>query len=174
MSDDQARRDCEPNVFNAEVGPQDFETDALRAFRQEQLDLYLKFVDSGEKVSDRRGAANAFFLSINSIVMAFVAFLWEDRSDPTQSGYLAIPLAGGLILCLAWFASIRSHRQLNGYKWDLVGEIEAKLVLQPWYTEWELAENGKNPRKYLQLTDVETAIPVLFASLYAISFVLVM
>jgi hypothetical protein len=128
----------------------------------EQYRLYAELTD---QVSSRRSLANTFFLTLNTAVFTLLGIFWVDPPEVTP--WLAVfPLAALEIQCFAWFALIRSYRQLNGAKWAVVQELENWLPTSPWAAEWVALAKGKNPAVYWPLTHVEQWVPALFALAY--------
>ncbi len=159
------------DVWNTSVGPSDYDSEEARSYREAQLQQYFKFVDSAEKVSDRRALANTFFLTVNSAIVTVAALFWENRPAVSSPWLLLLPLAAALALCFTWYVIIRSHRQLNGTKWALVGELEERLPLRLWSTEWRRLDSGTNQQKYLKLTVAEQLVPIVFAVVYVVAVV---
>jgi len=127
-------------------------------FALEQYKLYAEMAD---RVSQRRATANAFFVSINSLLVAVAAFVGDDF----DIYHIGVCVAG-LICSVAWWVTIRSYRQLNSGKFKVILEIEQYLPFNGYAYEWEILDKGNNPRKYLQLTDAERIVPLLFILAY--------
>jgi hypothetical protein len=70
----------------------------------------------------------------------------------------------GVVLCCIWASNIRSYRQLNGIKFQIIRAMEAQLPLSPYADEWQLV--GKRERRYTRLTHVEQFVPVILALAY--------
>jgi hypothetical protein len=129
------------------------------------LKLFELYLATAEKVSDRRAAANAWMLSVNSAIVALYGYLAADKlSVPVaQKGVWlwAIPAAGAIV-SLAWAVLLTSYRQLNGAKFFVLQEMEKSLSAQPFTNEHV---HYKRKRR-LPLSWIETAIPVCFFALY--------
>jgi hypothetical protein len=82
----------------------------------------------------------------------------------------AVPVAGAL-LCVLWWTLIRSYRDLNTVKFEVIHELEKRLPARLYAYEWEKAEHGKNPDRYKPLTHVEVAVPWVFALFHALIFI---
>jgi len=135
------------------------------------LEQYKLYVELADRVSQRRGAANTFFLSINSLVALVVGGLWANPPDgPTW--FLVFPLIILEGMCVAWFWIVRSYRQLNTGKWMVVGALEERLPASPWWkAEWTALGKGEDRSRYWPLTHLEQWIPVLFGVTYVGAFV---
>lgn len=133
---------------------------------------YALYVEMADRISQRRGQANTFYLSVHTGVFVLLAG-WLQGTGQDLPAYAAIILAAALVVaCLAWFWTIRSYRQLNSAKWNIVGLIEKRLAIRPWgAAEWTALGEGKDPSRYWPLTRVETVVPLLFALGYIAALV---
>jgi hypothetical protein len=70
---------------------------------------------------------------------------------------------------------LRSYRQLNTAKYQVIGEFEKRLPASPyWSAEWKALGEGKDLMKYIPLTYAENWVPIVFALLYTILAVIVL
>jgi hypothetical protein len=136
------------------------------------LEQYKLYVEMADRVSARRGAANTFFLTLNTAAVSAIGILWSGHLR--ESRWILGFLFGGLIIqCLAWFWLLRSYRQLNTAKYAVVGALEERLPASPyWAAEWIALGEGKDPARYWPLSHLEQSIPVLFAVIYLFGFIL--
>jgi hypothetical protein len=134
------------------------------------LEQYKAYVEMADRISARRGIANAFFLTLNTVVATAIGVFWQH--PPKASAWLALaPVLALLGQCLTWFWTLRSYRQLNGAKYAVVGAIERRLPASPyWSAEWTALGRGENPAQYWPLTHVEQWIPLFFAVVYVAGF----
>jgi hypothetical protein len=127
------------------------------------IELYLA---TAEKVSDRRAAANAWMLSVNSAIVALYGYLAADKlavPAAQKSVWLwAIPAAGAIVSA-AWMVLLTSYRQLNRAKFGVLQELEKDLPAQPFARERVLYSRERRR----SLSTIETAIPLCFLALYA-------
>jgi hypothetical protein len=137
------------------------------AFQQHLLEQYKLYVESADRVSERRTSANNYLLSVNAFLVTLHGFL--AGKGPAGGWRFAVPVAGVLV-CLAWWVLIRSYRDLNTAKFKVVHEVEKHLPAALFDREWQIAEPGKTAA-YRPLTHIEGWIPVLFAALYLALFV---
>jgi hypothetical protein len=135
------------------------------------LEQYKIYVEMADRISQRRGLTNTFFLTLNSAVFTVIGVFWKDR--PIGSAWLlALPLVIALGQCTAWWWLVRSYRLLNGAKYKVIGALEQRLpAALYWQAEWVALGEGKNWRKYLPLTHLEQWIPVLFGLVYLVGFI---
>ncbi|MBT0772339.1 hypothetical protein KIH74_25565 [Kineosporia sp. J2-2] len=145
-------------------GPGDTDTAVL-------LEQYKLYAEMADRVSERRGQANAFFLSVNTTVAAGIA-LFAEHSVDTARPLLIAPWLILLGQCLAWFWLLRSYRQLNSAKFAVIGALEERLPASPyWRAEWAALGGGTDPARYWPLSHVEQWVPWVFALAYTAGFV---
>jgi hypothetical protein len=131
------------------------------------LEQYKLYVETSSKVSDRRGSANTFLMSVNTALVAVYGLAaGKDASlDSKSAAAWLIPVAG-LAISLGWIALISSYRALNRAKFDVINQIEEQLPARLFDAEWRYL-NAEKTRPYLQLTYVEQLVPAVFAIIYA-------
>jgi hypothetical protein len=138
------------------------------------LEQYKLYVEMADRVSQRRALANTFFLSLNTAIFTLLGVVWPTGPDG-QPWWLLIPLVALLGECFAWYYVVRSYRQLNAAKFEVVGALEERLPASPyWRAEWWALGQGKDLHRYWPLSHIEQWIPVLFASTYVAGFVTIL
>ena len=129
-------------------------------------ELYKVYLETAEKVSDRRAQANAWMLSVNSALATLYGVLEVGKGTVDSSAQelwlWAIP-AAGMLVCIAWASLLASYRQLNAAKFKVLQELETDLVFQPFKREQEIYRSNAR----VSLTKIERWIPWAFAALYA-------
>ncbi len=139
-------------------------------YKAHLLDLYKLYVDMADRISNRRQAANSFFLTINTAIIAFVAYLQLGSEQfKTISIHWIVSLAA-IILCFAWYRLIRSYKNLNSGKFKVIHAIEQHLPISPYDAEWEALGHGKDSKLYLPFTRIEILVPWVFLALHFIVF----
>ncbi len=136
---------------------------------QQYLDLYKLAVEMADRVSARRATANAFFLTVNTALLAFVSSGLDD--------VLWLVSLAGIALSGTWWMLLKSYRDLNAAKFDVITEMENKLQAKVFADEWErLKENRPQGwwGRYAEFGMVERFVPLIFAALYAAVFVKVL
>jgi hypothetical protein len=124
------------------------------------MDLYKLAVEMADRISARRTAANGFFLTAES---ALVALLGNDAFDGD-----AVSIAGSL-LAVAWWLLLRSYRDLNRAKFDVIIGMEARLPVQIFGQEWEALKADPVPswrNRYAELNWVERVVPIVFVVIF--------
>lgn len=126
------------------------------------FEQYKLYVETVEKVSDRRQNANNFFLTLNSAILAFTGFL---TTQSFEVWHILVAIAG-LSITILWLLTLRSFRSLNSCKFKVIHELEEKLPSKLFTCEWNYLGQGKSKRKYLKLSVIEQGIPLVFSILY--------
>ena len=122
------------------------------------LEQWKTCVEAADGISEKRNNANGLFITINTALCAVITFTLENKSM-----FLAII---GIIICLLWRATIKSYKELNAVKYEIINSMEAYLPISPYSIEWKkLKENSKHK----ELTTIEKCIPWIFIAIYAIS-----
>ena len=158
------------------------EIDAVKSFSQPEafganyqtllLEQYKLYVETTNKVSDRRGSAHTLLLTVNtSLVTIYGLVLAKDTTLATAKGPWTwmIPLVG-LLVAVTWFLLIRSYRALNGAKFRVIHEVENRLPARLFDLEWQFLDRGRT-LVYQPLTHLEQYIPIVFAVFYIVLLV---
>ncbi|MFJ8114143.1 hypothetical protein [Streptomyces sp. NPDC096132] len=157
-------------LWNPDVVPDSY-TPASTEYLGMLFEQYKLCVETADRVSARRGAANTFFLSLNSAVAAAMVGGLGPRAGAVSAWVL---FAGLLILvgqCSAWYLMVRSYRQLNTAKWAVIGAFEDRLPAYAYSrAEWTELGEGKDWRRYVPLTRLEQWVPPLFVAAYMVGF----
>ena len=133
-------------------------------YRRHLLEQYKLYVEMADRVSARRGTANNFLLSVNALLVSGFGVLTSVTEDSAQTWQFALPLAG-VVVCTAWLVLVRSYRQINTGKFQVIHELEKRLPAALYNAEWEALDRGKG-KEYVALTRVEQAIPIVFVLVY--------
>lgn len=144
--------------------------------KTELLEIYKLHAELADRVSQRREGANRLYVSLLTGLFVFLAAMVRYGAEAVSVwvGSLAAGVLG-LVLSVSWYIVIRSYRQLNTGKFEVLGDLEDKLAFPFFRREWKVLEAGENRSRYWKLTVVETFLPVLFGvvslALVAISLV---
>lgn len=142
------------------------------------LDIYKLTVEMADRVSARRAVANAFFLTVNTTLIAVVG-LSTTSSDATLR-FITVCLAG-VAVSACWWLLLRVYRRLNAAKFAVINQIETDhLPIRPYTDEWsELMSDGaaearrrdRLGKMFRELGNVERTVPVVFGVLYIVVLV---
>lgn len=131
-------------------------------YKAHLFETYKHFIKSSESISERRLKANSFFLTLNSVIIALASYI---KSDGNLTPTLLIPCIG-ILIGYIWYRLIRSYKDLNSAKFKVIHEIEQKLPLAVYETEWIYLGEGKDKSKYLKFTSIEQLVPWIFISIH--------
>ena len=129
----------------------------------ERLEQYKLMVEMADRVSQRRQAANSFYLSINTILVGGSAYFGGGTS-PLKTALL-VSLAGVLV-CRYWSRSILSYKTLNTAKFGVINDMERKLVEQPFTEEWAKLDPDGDGKKHNSFYETEKFVPRVFVGIY--------
>ena len=135
--------------------------------RQELLEIYKLHAELADRVSQRREGANKLYASLLTGILIFLAaFLRYGTGIIPVWLLLIVTGVLGSLFSVSWFIVIRSYRQLNTIKFEVLHKLEEKLAYTFFKREWNLLEKGENKGRYRKLTVVETGLPIIFFLLF--------
>lgn len=134
-------------------------------FQDHLLEQYRLYVESAQRISERRLHSGNFFLAINSSLVAVFGITLSSFGKHRWN--VAIPLAGVLV-SLVWLRVVKSYKDLNTAKFKVIHELEAYLPAALFKYEWHVCGWGADPKKYRPLTHSEQWVPVAFIIFYII------
>ncbi len=153
-------------VLNDKVSPTSYPEP--KQYYDHLLELYKLYVATAESISSRRGLSNTFFLTLNTLVVTAVGILIENGLSLQPKWVVVLPLAALLTLCWTWWRLNLSYKQLNIAKYQVIDAFERSLPARPFVeAEWKLLGEGKDSKRYRELTDAENIVPMIFALLYS-------
>ena len=169
MTDEEMTARIRSNLWNE---TEDVERTSL-TYSSALMEQYKLYVELADRVSQRRGIANSFFLLLNSTAVVILGSLGISL-DKLAPGWLVFPTIVLGCLCGVWFYVVKSYGQLNSGKWQVVGVMEERLPASPWrQAEWQAALGaGEDRSLYWPLTHVEKWVPLVFGLLYVGMFVI--
>ena len=133
-------------------------------FTVDLLEQYKLYVHSAEQVSARRLASNRLLLALQ---VGLVALYGVQPAGFGQSWWaLSVPVLG-VAVSVIWSRIIRSHKNLNRVKFELILQLERHLPATPYTCEWRLADQGRGA-SYRAVTDIERWVPWTFLVLHAV------
>ncbi|RBY90232.1 hypothetical protein DQ244_12250 [Blastococcus sp. TBT05-19] len=132
------------------------------------LELYTLGAELADRVSARRATANSFFLTVQTTLIAVVGLIAPDLA--AQAIWTsAVVAAAGVLLSCTWWLSLRSYRELNGAKFQVLHAMEDHLPVQLFRDEWAVLHarpsSWRSPR-YSELGRMERWVPWVFALLW--------
>lgn len=131
------------------------------------LDLYKLAVEMADRVSARRSTANTFYLSLQTAGLAILGFVTSLPTEPRRGVLIAICLVGAAT-GVTWFLQLRSYRDLNRAKFDVINGLEKRLPVAVFSAEWESLKQDPVSRwrpRYAELGTVERVVPWFFVAM---------
>jgi hypothetical protein len=134
------------------------------SFKSDLFGQYKLYVESAEKISERRISANNYLLTVN----AFLLTLYGLLSANQYKGYwtILVPVAGVLV-SLTWLRIISSYCDLNTVKFKVIHELEQQMPAALFEYEWYKAEGGRG-KTYRPMSHLECWVPIVFIILYGL------
>ena len=146
-------------VSEAEYGDQ---------YRDHCLAMYHAFIESAERISDRRHSANTFFLTVNTTLLGITGYLQNVGAN-----LLWLVAFAGMVLSYTWWRLIKSYRSLNTAKFKVIHDIEQQLPFAPYDAEWEQLERGQAAKVHSPFSKVEAWVPIVFMILHGVAFLVI-
>lgn len=133
-------------------------------FTKDLFEQYKLYVDSAQKISERRVSANNYLLTVNAFLVTLYGLaLARDYKDHWMT---LVPVAG-LLVSMTWHEIIKSYRDLNTVKFKIIHELEQQMPAALFAYEWKLLDDGKGDT-YLPLSHLEGRVPLVFVVLYVL------
>jgi hypothetical protein len=166
-SEEELPADPEPDIAAELFGGERQPDEDCERWSDALLEQYRLYVEMADNISQRRHQTNAFFLTVNlALVTALSTLATGDGSAAIGSGGIVIVAIAGIGFSYFWRRLVRSYRQLNTGKFEVVHELEARLPARLYDAEWTALGRGEEPEKYTPLTHTEEDVPLVFAVLY--------
>jgi len=131
------------------------------------MEVYKLAVEMADRVSARRAVANAFFLTVNTTLVAVIGL----KVVNPDSVLLSISVcAAGVSVAACWWLLLQSYRRLNKAKFEVINRIEADhLPVKIFTDEWAAFGVDTGRLSGLrQLGGVERIVPIVFGVLYVV------
>ena len=133
------------------------------------VEIYRLHAELADHVSQRRDTANRIYATLSTGLLALMAAVARFGT-----GEIPVPIAiitmgvFGMILQGSWITVLKSYRQLNSGKFEVLHLLETKLPFDFFKREWEVLAEGKEPKKkYRRLTVSERTLPWILLFFYA-------
>ena len=136
------------------------------------FEQYKLYIESAEKISDRRQKTNEFFLGINTALVTGIGFLITQVKDKDISLLLFLACFLGGTIAYLWYRILKSYKGINSGKFKVIHLVEKRLPLSLYETEWEILEKGKNKDNYWPFSHIELIVPKIFIVTYFLLFIL--
>lgn len=137
-------------------------------YKEHLFEQYKIYVESIEKTSDRRQHANNYFITINTSLISLIGLSFQIKIFENLAGIKLVLAFVGIVVCVIFWYLIRSYKQLNTGKFDVVHKIEEHLPLALYKYEWGVLGKGEDNKKYYPFSHIELIIPWVFGIIYAL------
>jgi hypothetical protein len=138
-------------------------------FQTHLFEQYKLYVAMADKISERRNLTNGFFLTLNTLYLSIIGFMFEKILQMNPKWIIFFILFNGVLLCAIWWWLLKSYRNLNSAKYKVIGHLEKRLPSSPyWSAEWKELGEGKDIKKYFPLSHLENFVPIVFALTYIV------
>lgn len=133
-------------------------------YRADFLTMYHEYVASADKISERRTAANTFFVSANAGILGLNGYFLQngDETSLLINDALWVPALAAILMCWIWRGLISSYKSLNGAKFGVILEMERQLPAAPYTDEWARLQDSQRSQKHIPLSDSEKYVPMVF------------
>lgn len=135
------------------------------SYQDHWLEQYKTYVESAERISDRRLTSNSFFLATNTLLIGAESIM-VDRPHDTVYLQLFVGIAG-ILLCYTWYRMVCAYKDMNTGKFAVIHAMEESLPIALYKTEWVALGEGNDPQKYRKFTVIEMYVPWVFLLLHA-------
>lgn len=120
-------------------------------------------VEMANSISQRRDTMNNIFITLNLALVTATSVVWDFKS--------VFMLISGIVVCILWILFIRNFKILNTEKFKVIMDLEKKLPMKPFESEWNLLCKNK---KYKEGTQLEKILPIMFITLYTAALILLL
>lgn len=134
------------------------------SFKADLFEEYKLYVESAERISERRAAANNYLLTVNAFLVTLYGVV---AASPFNSFWTVLVPVAGFLVALTWHRIITSYRDLNAVKFKVIHELEQHLPAALYAYEWYKAEEGQG-KTYHPLSHLERLVPAIFMVLYVL------
>ena len=115
---------------------------------------YKIFVESAEKISEKRANLNNIYLTFSLALFSFISV------SKLNQVYFYILNILGILMSIIWFITIDNYSKRNKVKYEIINEYENKNKLK-WFSEEE-----KRISVLTNLTFLEKLLPIAFIIIY--------
>lgn len=139
--------------------------DIAKADRTERFEIYKLMVEMADRVSQRRQAANSFYLSINTFLITASAYIGATEASARVT---LLVCCAGVLISVLWTKAIESYKSLNENKFSIINALEAKLIAQPYSDEWAKIDPSAHGKKHRPFHQTEKVVPKVFIALFVL------
>jgi len=142
------------------------ETTYGEKYKDHLFEQYRLYVESADKISDRRQNANNYFITINTALITLLSLSFQLNILKQMGWFRSLLSLVGIIICVIFWFLLRSYKQMNSGKFKVIHHIEQYLPLALYDYEWKILGEGKNKKIYYPFSHIELLIPWVFGIIY--------
>ena len=113
----------------------------------EKTELYKLFVETSERLCERRLNVHKFFMVVNSSLLALMS--------KTEICYIVLFLT---LINFLWFSLIKNYLHLNQAKFSVINAMEKELPFQPFTDEHKFRKENS---EYKRFCNIESCLPIV-------------
>lgn len=133
------------------------------------FEQYKVFINSLEHTSRRHQKTSDFFLALNT---GLIAILGIVSSNYENAEFILVASALiGMVVCYFWYRIIKVYQWKSRGKFKVIYEIEKKLPLALYKTEWEIFKESRDEKNFTPFTAIESKIPWIFIVFYVVIWI---
>lgn len=125
------------------------------------VEQYKLFVDSSQRISERRERANVFFMTVNAALLGTIPTLLNGFKPSVYLWLLFIPVMG-VMFCWLWYSMLKNYKQLNSAKFKIIHIMEERMPVNLFRYEWDILGAGKDKKVYTPLSKIEQYVSHIF------------
>lgn len=138
--------------------------------RSNLFEQYKVYLDTSEKLVERRQKVNNFYITANSIVVAFIGTLLSFNMDHLYRMAAVLLLCFvGIMINYSWNNILTTYGILNKSKMAIISMIEKYLPANLYDAEYKCMKTDK---KYVSFTKSEKKLPLSFGLMFILCAVL--
>ena len=137
-------------------------------YKNHLFSQYQLYIESSERISDRRQNANNYFITINTALISVIGLFCQVKMFDDIPWMKALVSLVGIVICVIFWFLLRAYKQLNSGKFKVIHEIEQRLPLSIYDYEWNILKEGKDSKVYFPFSHIEMIIPWAFGTIYLI------
>lgn len=129
--------------------------------RSDLLGQYRIYVETADKIIDRRGRDNIFYGTlVSGLLAALSTLLSAGVLESVAPVIIGLSGAVAIALCGIWFVNIRVYRRLSWAKFKVIHQMEEQLPFPCFKREWALLTDGSSDDGYWGLTRNAGLVPI--------------
>lgn len=144
-------------------------SDEVEINQKDLLDQYKLYVEMADRISQRRGQDNRFYVTLLSALFVLLSLIVSNNIFGSILNWIVIAVGiFGILFCIIWYYNIKRYKELNSKKFRVIGEMETNLPFPAYKREYELIRSARRESQTNLLTGIEMYIPIIMALPYSL------